>query len=215
MPDPNFTVVDVRSAFEGITPLMQFGLDVENRASDRIESIILQTQIRIEPARRAYEDAEKERLVELFGSPERWGQSVRSMVWTHVGLNVPAFDEHTRVQLPVPVTYDLNVAAAKYFYGLEDGEIPLLFLFSGTVFYTEGSGRLLMQRIAWEKEARYGMPVRSWKELMDQHHPDKSWLYLERDVFEALYAFKRRAGLPTWDAAVTRLLEAQQEERSL
>jgi hypothetical protein len=34
--------------------------------------------------------------------------------------------------MPVTCTYDLEVVAAKYFYALEDGEVPLEFLFSGT-----------------------------------------------------------------------------------
>lgn len=215
MPDPSFRILGVRPAESGITPLMQFGLEVENRMDDRIESIILDVQIRIEPNRRPYTDAERENLVELFGTSDRRGQTLRSMVWAHVSVNVPGFDRRTEVQLTVPVTYDLNVAATKYFYGLEDGDIPLIFLFSGTVFYSQGTGRLLMQRISWESESRYGIPVRRWKELMDQHFPNKSWLYLERNVFDALNAFRRRESLPTWDAAVARLLAMQDERAAL
>ncbi len=38
------------------------------------------------------------------------------------------------VDLPVPVTYDLEIASTKYFHALTDGVVPLLLLFSGTVF---------------------------------------------------------------------------------
>lgn len=215
MPDLYFEVVGVESAFKGITPLMQFVLDVRNRSAERIQSVILQAQIRIEPARRTYDDGEKERLVELFGAPERWGQTVRTMLWTHAGVTIPSFEDRTQAKLPVQVTFDLNVAAAKYFYGLEDGDIPLIFLFSGTVFYTAADGRLLMQRISWENECRFQMPVGTWQALMQAFYPNSSWIYLQRDVFESLYAFKRRNGLPTWEAAVYRLLEAARTEAPL
>ncbi len=212
MPELTFNVAAAEPAFKGIAPLMQFVLQVENASEDRIQSIILESQIRIEPLKRRYDEAEKERLVELFGRPERWGQTVHSMFWAHAGATIPAFEARTTVRLSVPVTYDLNVAAAKYFYGLEDGDVPLIFLFSGTVFYTDPSGRLMMQRVSWENESEYRMPIGQWKDLMDHHFPNASWLYLQRDVFDELYAFRRRRGHPTWDAAVSHLLETAREE---
>ena len=54
--------------------------------------------------------------------------------------NVPAFTGSTTATLTIPCTLDLDVAATKYFHGLDDGDIPLLFLFSGSVFY-EAAGR--------------------------------------------------------------------------
>ena len=48
----------------------------------------------------------------------------------------------SRSTLPVPLTYDFEVATAKYFHGLEDGEIPLLLLFSGTIFVKGETGLL-------------------------------------------------------------------------
>lgn len=212
MPDLSFTVVGAEPEYEGITPLMDFLVDVENGTNEYIQSIILHTQIRIEPLRRSYNAAEKERLVELFGEPERWGQSVRNLLWTHIDATVPAFRGQTRARLHVPVSFDLNVASAKYFYGLEDGEIPLVFLFSGTVFYKSASGGLLMQRISWENESQYKMPVDRWRRLMETYYPSASWLYIDRDVFDQLYAFKRRNRIPTWDATVSHLLERVEEK---
>ena len=59
------------------------------------------------------------------------------------------------VDLPVPCSFDFNVAATKYFYGLEGGEVPLAFLFSGTVFYRDADDFLQMEQIPWSKEAEY------------------------------------------------------------
>ena len=58
----------------------------------------------------------------------------------------------TEAILPVPCSYDLNIAATKYFYVLEEGEVPLLFLFSGTIFYAGADGRLQVQQISWNNE---------------------------------------------------------------
>ena len=102
----------------------------------------MRCQIRIEPARRRYTDAEQERLLDLFGTPERWGQTLRPMLWTHAVAVVPPFIGTAVADLPVPCSYDFSLAATKYFGGLEGGEIPLCFLFSGTIFYEAEDGAL-------------------------------------------------------------------------
>src|SRR5262249_18838252 len=108
--------------------------------------------------------------------------------------------------LPVPCSYDLNLAATKFFYGLDEGIVPLLFLFSGTIFYAGIDGRLQVQQISWNKECTYRMPIARWKEMMQEHYPNSAWLYLNRDVFERLCDFKRRSGSNTWDQAIECLL---------
>jgi hypothetical protein len=145
-------------------------------------------------------------LKELFGAPEDWGQTLRSRLWTHANTIVPQFQGHTRTILTVPCTFDFNVAATKYFYALQDGDVPLLFLFSGTVFYAEPDGRLQVQKISWEKECTWRMPIARWQELMEHHYPDSAWIAMRRDVFDQLYEFKRREGLSSWDEVFERLL---------
>ncbi len=211
MPDLTFSIVGASHAERGMTPLLTFELALENTPEDEfIQSVILQVQIRIESVRRAYSAAEKERLRELFGMPAEWGRTLHDTFWTHAGVNVPSFRGRTTVALPVACTFDLNVASTKYFYGLDEGEIPLIFLFSGTVFY-ERDGRIMIQRISWEKEARFRMPVAQWQSLLDQHYPGRSWIMLDREVLDRLYAFKRRSGVATWDEAVSRLLADVEE----
>jgi hypothetical protein len=122
---------------------------------------------------------------------------------------VPAFTGNAEVMLPVPCTYDLNVIGGKYFYALEGDDVPLLFLFSGTVFYQTTDERLQIQRISWEKECAYRMPVRLWREMMEQHFPNSAWLYLQRDVFDRLYDYKRQHGIATWEQTIERLLPAE------
>ena len=101
-----------------------------------VYTIALSTQIQIDPARRAYDDATRERLVELFGAPERWGATTHSVpLGARRRRSCPSFTGATSFALDVPCTYDLEVAATKYFYSLPDGEVPLTFHFNGTVLY--------------------------------------------------------------------------------
>ena len=109
--------------------------------------------------------------------------------------------------LPVACTFDLNVAATKYFYALEEGEVPLLFLFSGTIFYARPDGQLQVQPISWNKECVYRMPVATWKDLMEHHYPESAWLSLGRETFDRLYEFKRSLGATSWEQTIDKLLD--------
>jgi hypothetical protein len=133
------------------------------------------------------------------------------MLWTHTQVVVPAFTGSTVVDLPVPCTYDFNVAATKYFYGLSDGEVPLCLLFSGTIFFAGASGALQIAQIGWDREVNFRLPIRVWQDMMEQYYPNSAFLCLRRDVFDRLYRYKSRHALPTWEQALERLLPAGDE----
>lgn len=209
MPDLTFRVTGVEPAARGIIPLLHFHLQVTNSfATELIQAVILQAQIQIQSAHRPYDDEEREKLVDLFGTPDRWGLTLRNRLWAHANTTVRPFTQTTQAVLPVQCTYDLNVLPTKFFYALKEGEVPLLFLFSGTVFYAAADGRLQVQQVSWDKECAYRMPVRVWRELMEHHYPNSAWVALHRPVFERLYAYKRRQGLSTWEQTIDRLLTA-------
>jgi hypothetical protein len=119
---------------------------------------------------------------------------------------IPAFEQSIMVNLEVPCTFDFNVAATKYFAALEGGEVPLTFLFSGTIFYRAAAGELQVTRIPWSKEAQFRLPAEAWRRMMDAYYPNTAWMCLERDTFEKLAAFKRSRGLPTFERALEELL---------
>ena len=211
MPDLHFGVEGAEVLEYAAAPSLLFKLRIENLEEELIRSVSLNTQVRIAATQRHYDAAEQERLLEVFGEPHRWGNTLRSLLWTHTTLQISPFSGSTVVDMPVPCTYDLEVAAAKYFYALEDGEVPLEFLFSGTVFYAGEGGRLQIARISWEKEAEYRMPIRLWKEMMERYFPNSAWIRLHKDAFDQLYDYKVRRGLPTWEAAVESLLRASEQ----
>jgi hypothetical protein len=212
VPDLDFRVEGAEVLKFAAVPSLLFKLRIENGEEEPIRSVAVNTQIRIAATQRHYDAMEQERLLEVFGQPNRWRNTLRSLLWTHTVLQVPPFSGSTVVDMPVPCTYDLEVIAAKYFYALEDGEVPLELLFSGTVFYAGENGRLQVARISWEKEAEFRLPVRLWKEMMEHYFPNSAWIRLRRDAFDRLYEYKVRMGFPTCESAVEALLRASEHE---
>ncbi|MDQ3701946.1 MAG: DUF6084 family protein [Chloroflexota bacterium] len=207
MPDLDFRIETAGVLEYAAAPTLRFGLRIENSSGEPVRSATLACQIRIATTWRQYTAGEQDRLVELFGTPGRWADTLKSLLWTHTTSIVPPFTGSILVDLPVPCTYDFDVASAKYFSALEEGDVPLEFLFSGTVFYADGA-RLQAAKISWEKEARYPFPVAVWRQMMAHYFPNSAWLRLDRRTFDELYAYKARHGLPTWEAAVQGLLRA-------
>jgi hypothetical protein len=209
MVDLDFRIEDVKIEKYSAAPLLLFALHVVNRTPELpVLNVMLNCQIRIEPARRRYEGEEQERLSDLFGQASRWGETLRSLLWTHASVSVPSVDPERKVELPVPCSYDFNIAATKYFHGLEQGDVPLKLLFSGSIFYRDGEGRLQIEQIPWSKECAYRLPVATWRAMMDHYYPQSAWLCLHRDAFEELDSYRRRRGFPTFERAVQALLEA-------
>jgi hypothetical protein len=212
VPDLSFQVDGAHVTPFAVAPLLTFRLRVSNAPPEEaIHNVVLRSQIQIESTRRKYQPEEEARLRDLFGEPERWGQTLRAMLWTHASVVVPAFTGETLVELPVACTYDFNLAITKYFYALEQGEIPLNFLFSGSVFYQDGEA-LQVTPISWSKEARFRLPVATWRHLMEVYYPNLAWLQLRQDVFDRLYRYKLRHGIPTWEQLVERILSTVDEE---
>ena len=212
MPDLRFQVAGVEPAARGLLPLLHFNLEISNQpAGESIQAVMIQAQIQIQSAQRGYTEGEKAKLEDLFGTPDRWGQTLRNRLWAHASTTVPPFAGETVAKLPVQCTYDFNVIATKYFYALGGGEVPLLFLFSGTVFYAGPQGQLLAQQISWDKECAYRMPAKIWTDLMNHHYPNSAWLSLRRDVFDRLSEFKREQGLLTWEHALESLLDVAEQ----
>jgi hypothetical protein len=119
---------------------------------------------------------------------------------------VPPFENETTIDLPVPCSFDFNIAATKYFAGLEDGLVPLNLMFSGTVFFESSQGSLLVEQISWDKEAHFKLPINVWHDMMDHYYPNTAWFCLRRDVFERLSQYKRENAIPTWEQVFENLL---------
>jgi hypothetical protein len=207
-PDVTFTIDRAEILRFAAAPHIVFKLRVRNDSPLCIHSVILKCQINLDVSHRHYNTHEQQRLADLFGEPHRWAKTVRNLLWTNTMLVLPSFDENVVADLQVPCTFDFNVAATKYFAGIEDGEVPTSFYFNGTIFYAGEDGALQVSQIPWEKEASYRMPIHIWREMMDAYYPNTAWLCLEREVFERLYAYKVQHGIPTFEQALVQAVKA-------
>ncbi len=207
MADLVFDCVGVRPDKYAFVPSMIFALRITETAGLRIDAIALRCQIRIEPAQRRYSAQEAEKLSDLFGETARWVDTLKPMQLITVATMVPGFTGSTQIDLPVPFTYDLEIGTTRYFTGLEGGEVPMLLLFSGTVFGNV-DGKLQIQQVPWSKEAHFRLPVSIWREAIEAHFPGSAWIKMSSSTLDELLEFKSRHALPTWDATLAALLEA-------
>ncbi len=210
MPDLSFRIEEAIVVSFAAAPTLAFKLRIENTAGQTIHTVALRCQIQIEATRRRYTEEEQSRMRDLFGNPDRWSQTLRSLLWTNTSVVVPSFQGTTLVDLLIPCTFDFNVAATKYFEGLTEGDIPLLLMFSGTVFYADLDDALQVAPISWEQETKFKLPVKVWRDMMDSYYPNSVWLSLRRDVFERLYQYKTQHGIPTWEQALEKVLAVEE-----
>jgi hypothetical protein len=213
MPDLSFEVIGAEVPPYAAVPTLIFKLRVTNAdAQERIHSVTLRSQVQLAVTRRRYSPEAQAQLLEVFGEPERWGETLRSLLWTHVNAVVPQFSGSVIIDLPIACTYDFEVVATKYFSALGDGEVPLLFLFSGTIFYENEEGNLQAGQISWTKESSYRFPITIWQEMMARYYPNSTYIRLHKDIFDRLYQYKATHGLPTWEDVIGRLLQTSEKE---
>jgi hypothetical protein len=206
MPSLDFSCTGARPERYALSPTLLLGLHITESTGTAVHAAMLRCQLRIEPYKRRYSTEEAERLVDLFGEPSRWGDTLKPMQLAMATVLVPGFTGSVDLSLPVDVSYDVEVAAGKYFNALSDGEIPLLLLFSGTVFYSGGSG-LYVDPVPWHKETAYRLPVSVWREMIDQHFPGMGWIRMRTETLAALQRYRSNQAIPNWDATFERLLK--------
>ncbi|HWC87613.1 MAG TPA: DUF6084 family protein [Solirubrobacteraceae bacterium] len=210
-PEPDFSVLGVTAVKYAAAPMLNFDLHVVEPSGRQVYMIALTIQVMIEPARRSYDADTHESLKGLFGEPERWAVTTRSLLWAHVDVVIPAFTGATTVSVPITCSYELEVAAAKYFYSLPDGEAPLAFHFNGTIYYKDYDDRMQMVLVPWTKSCDYRMPVSTWKEMIENYYPNTAWVALNGATIEALQREQVNRGLATADACIMKLLEESSE----
>ena len=211
MPDLSFQVERAEVVSNAASPLLAFKLRLTNsNPEETIHTVALRCQIQIETTRRKYTPEDQARLRDLFDEPSRWSQTLKNLLWTHASIVVPSFQGTTISDLPVPCTFDFNIAATKYFHGLADGDVPICLQFSGTVFYASPQGGLQVAPISWDKETRFRLPVKLWRDMMESYYPNSAWLCLHKEAFDRLHQYKVRNGIPTWEEAIESLIPVEE-----
>jgi len=188
-------------------PTLRFEMSVYEPTDRPIYAISIKAQINFDPARREYDAATREDLIELFGIPERWPSTTRSFLWCHASTVVHSFTGATTFGLEVPCTSDLEVTAARYVSALPDGEVPITMHFTGRVLYQGPQRQVQAVHLPWSTSASYRMPVDVWRKMMKNHHGESGFVLLHVDTLAALKKHKRVNGLHSFDAVVLDLLE--------
>jgi Family of unknown function (DUF6084) len=207
----SFSVLEAYPLPYALSPSLGLKLRVAETTGVRVHTIALRAQVQIEPQKRRYTGAETDALVDLFGTLDRYGDTLKPMLWTHVSTMVLGFTGEKEFELQIPCSYDFEVAAHKYLTALKDGEIPIILLFSGTL-YSEGERGIAAELMSWSCEARYRLPVAVWRATMDAHFPNSAWIRIDRDVFAELDRFRVSESIPTWDATISRLCDIAAEK---
>ena len=184
---------------------------VNSVLEESIQSISLNCQVQIQPRGRQYSAIEEARLLDLYGERERWGSTMKPLHWLTLVVKVPPFKRETAVDLPLPCSLDFDVAANKYFYGLDAGSVSVTVMFSGTVFYSHEFGAVQITQIPWDREAQFKLPIDVWKAAIDFHYPESAWLRLSRETFQRLYRYKVAHGIPIWSDVLEQLLDGAEQ----
>lgn len=214
MPDLSFRIGEVSAMKYAAVPTIAARLHIVNALKEEpVLSISLNCQVQLQPLGRTYSATEEAKLLDLFGEREQWGRTLKPLHWTNLIAKVPPFTGETAIDLALPCSLDFDVAANKYFYGLDAGSIAVTVMFSGTVFYAGEHGSMQVGQISWDREARFQLSLDVWKSAIDAHYPNSAWLRLPRETFDRLYRYKVARGLPMWDRVLNRLLdEAERSE---
>jgi len=206
-PDLGFAVALAEPVAFAAVPTLRFRVAITRDGGGPVRSVNLTTAIRIAAPRRRYGTVSHSAMAELFGAPEQWATTLRPLAWTQTTTVVPPFDDSTSVDLAVPCSTDAELAITKYFHAVRDGDVPLDFLFSGTIFHTAPGGALRTAQISWAKDTTYQLSAQLWHGLIDRYYGGSTWLRLSKDAHDRLSAYRARQVLNGWDETVHSLLD--------
>ena len=206
-PDPEFEITGVRSLERAATPTLSFSTRVKDASGIEIYTIALTVMFTIEPGKRSYDEGARERLVELFGEPERWASTTGAFRWAQVDKLVPTFTGAGEFEIELPCTFDHEIAATKYLTGAADGIAPLQLHFNGTLFYRGADGGLQLMLLPWDRSLRFEMPIATWREMVRAHYPESAWVTLSEGTLGRLIERKAERGSPNFDSLIASLLD--------
>ncbi len=205
-----FSVPDMFAEPYAATPQLTARVRIEESTGQVVHAMALRCQVRIEPQRRSYTAADEAGLRALFGDRDRWKDTLRPFLWMQCSTTVQGFTGITEVDLPLPCTYDFEVAGSRFLHAVGEGTIPLSLMFSGTIF-TRGENGFGVEQVPWNCDARYDLPVAVWREMMRAYFPNIGWIKLDQDVLDQMADYRARHGLTSWEETVHRLLASERE----
>ena len=207
-PEPEFWVLDAVAVPHSAAPTLSFRMRVRESSDRPVYTIALTAQIQLEASERPHDAATKARLLDVFGEPERWGDTARGVLWARPEVLVPSFTGSTQFELQVVCSTDLELATTRYLEAVPDGHAPLAFHFSGSVIYEEGADRIQVSRVPWHVSAQFRLPLETWRRACG----DGGLVRVGGDTFLELRRYANERGLHTEDAAIVDLLQSARAE---
>ena len=209
MPDLSFQIEAASVVPFAASPTHRISSSTINNAvpDEAIHTIALRCQIQIEVTRRRYTPEEQERLLDLFGKPDRWSQTLRSLLWTHANRGCSRFRrDRARTSIcrfPAPSTSMSRRPSISRGSPMATSRCSCSSAApSSTRRRQPPAGRAHLVGSGSTIQAACKM----WREMMDAYYPNSAWLNLRRDVFDRLYRYKMQHGIPTWEQALEQIL---------
>ncbi len=210
--EPEFKVVSAEPVARSVEPALSFKGTITDASQRPVYLIALTAIVVVEPGKRSYAPGERERLMELFGGPERWASTTGAFRWAATSAMVHGFTGEGEFELVVPVSYDLEIASAKYFGALDEGgTVPLRFHFNGSILYERGDGRVQTTPVPWDRSERFEMPMEAWTTAHRRAPPLRNWVPLHSETVSRIEDLKAKMGAPTFDDAVTRIIDRAEQ----
>jgi hypothetical protein len=206
LPEPQFWVLDCAALPHTAAPTLSFTLRAKDTTGLEVYTVALTTQVHLEASSRPHDAETREALQDVFGEPERWNDTARSVIWAKRDLLVPSFTGSTTFELQLPCDTDLELATTRYLEAVPDGEAPLAFHFSGSIFYRGAHDRMQLTMVPWHSTAQFRLPLATWRKAVG----DRGGLVRVSDeTFDALKRYRLERGLPSLGAAVSELVEGE------
>ena len=203
----SFSCPGVRTERYSLSPSLIFRVRIDEDEGAGVHAVALTTQIRVEPRRREYSDAEAERLMDLFGERSRWADTMQPMQFATVATMVPGFGGATEVDVTVPCTTDLEVAAGRLLRSPRRGRGA-----AAAAVQRHGLRRSRRPLPATRSPASPGAPRRR---TGSRSGPGRRWSACTSRTapgsagpatLDALIRYKNTHALPTWNHVMESLL---------
>ncbi len=215
-------MVDLLFNVEGVdvekfsaTPLLLFSLRIATAEPQRrIENVMLNCQIRIDPTLRVYSAAERERLGELFGAPSAGAKPCtvccgRTPMWRFRAFRArPWFACRPSARM-------ISASRARSFFMAWSKE-RFRSRFSSAARSSTRMRRTPCRssRFAGPRRRSFRLQAQMWRDLMDNYYPNCDLLRIGSETFDRLYRFKRRRGLLSFDDVLDELLQQAEAHAS-
>jgi hypothetical protein len=197
-----FEMIDAVPEAHPATPALRLRLRVRVDGP-AIDAIALRVRVQIEPWRRRHMQSEEALLTDLsLSTPLQWSQTAAALA---------GFERETAFEVPVPCTYDLQVAADKYLTALEDGSIPVRLFFNGTIFRGAPNG-FNVEMLPWDLECAGEVGVEAWQRALDACFSGQAWIRVDRGTYDALRRYRSAHRNASWDETMNALLAAESIE---